>query len=364
MISNNLSNRDQNSIQAPTTFDDSIASLCWTSSTTSPQMLACTSWDSQVAVYGGFENYSGLASLQQFSPIFQIMLASGEYPYLCAGWIEGGSNSTSLLLGGIDGSVCRRDLNAERTITIGKHYDAVKGIYYIESLQFIWTISYDKTMKFWDVRSPDHSWSYNLQAKPVCANMVSDTAVVGFNNEKLLILEWRQFNNLSRNLQDHYIESPLGPNAPLSCISVTKEKMIGVGSYDGRSNLSNFHQNYDGRHKLDDILTFKAHGSDPGQHGNMSPLKTMYPVHAVELHPTDKRTYLTAGGDGDIFFWDFVKKIKLKTLSSRPIPVTAAKMSSDWKFLAYGVGYDWAKGIEGHQSVHSKLHFRYMSPNE
>jgi len=219
-------------------------------------------------------------------------------------------------------------------------------------------------MKFWDVRSPESSWSSHLPAKPVCSDLVSDTAVIGFNNEKLLILEWRHFNYVFQNLNDHYISSPLGSDSPLSSISVSKERMIGVGSYDGRSNLSTFSQMFDGRNQLSNIITFRAHGSDHRQHGNTSGLKIMYPVNAVELHPTDKKTYLTAGGDGDIIFWDIVRKNKLKTLSSRPVPVTAAKMSSNWKFLACGVGYDWAKGIEDHQSLHSKLHFRFLPSNE
>jgi len=367
MISNNFTkattNLDQNFIESPTTFNDSIASLCWTPLPENKSLLACSSWDSQVVVYSGFEEYLN----EDVDDLSEIIIETAENPYLCTGWVGGPTDSNpALLLGGIDGTVCSRSLNSNRTVILGKHDDAVKGIYRYssESHDQVWSVSYDKVIKVWDFRNPEPIMNFNLPAKPVCIDVLDDTVAIGLNNEKLLIFDIKDINQVFQNVERYYVNSPLGSGSQLSSISISKENVIGVGAYDGRSNLSTFSRKSDGTSEIENIVTFKAHKIDPGQDGNSTDLKILYPIHAVGLHPTNRKTYFTAGGDGDIIFWDLVSKNKLTTLSCRPMPVTAAKMSPDGSFLAYGVGYDWSKGIEGHQSFNSRLHFHEMQPND
>ena len=360
MISNNFTaattSLDQHFLQAPTVFNDSIASLCWTSQAHSSSLLACTSWDSQVAIYCGFEDYS---PEEEEDSIRELNVSSGEVPCLCVNWIQP-RHSPNLLLGDIGGTVWTQDITTGTRIQFGKHDDAVKNIYDWGSR--IISLSYDKTMKFWDLRSPDPVNSFPLGAQVVCSDLLDSTLAIGLSNKKLLIFHLDDFSTVLGNVDSFSIDSPLGQSSQLSSISISKENVVGIGTYDGRSNLSNIQRMSDETTKLSNIVTFKAHKIDLGQDGNTSDLKILYPIHAVGLHPQNKKTYFTAGGDGTIIFWDIALKNKLSTLSLHPTPITAAKMSPDGKFLAYGVGYDWAKGIEGSKSIKTSLNFHFMQP--
>jgi hypothetical protein len=48
-----------------------------------------------------------------------------------------------------------------------------------------------------------------------------------------------------------------------------------------------------------------------------------------------------------MFYYDLIKKEKIKEFSYSGIPVTKAKISPDGKFIAYSLGYDWSEGIWG-----------------
>mmetsp|Transcript_7763 Transcript_7763/g.7007 ORF Transcript_7763/g.7007 Transcript_7763/m.7007 type:complete len:95 (+) Transcript_7763:650-934(+) len=83
---------------------------------------------------------------------------------------------------------------------------------------------------------------------------------------------------------------------------------ISSASIDGRCNLSYLGQDNQGLPKLNNILTFKAHKVD-NAHNNQNML---FPVHAVGFHPKVKNFLYTAGGDGNLYFWDFGAKNKIK----------------------------------------------------
>ena len=81
----------------------------------------------------------------------------------------------------------------------------------------------------------------------------------------------------------------------------------------------------------------------------------LYPVHGIKFNPVSKCFVSTAGGDGCVYFWDFVRKNKISTFKFGSQPVTASELCPEGKFFAFGLGYDWAKGIEGIGSVKPKV---------
>jgi mRNA export factor len=72
---------------------------------------------------------------------------------------------------------------------------------------------------------------------------------------------------------------------------------------------------------------------------------TIYAVNAISFHPTFG-TFATAGADGAFFFWDKDYRNRLKPFTPCSAPISAASFNADGSLFAYGVSYDWSKGVE------------------
>jgi len=338
--------------EAPTTFEDAISSISWLPEDIS-STFACSSWDSKIHIYRILPLTTETSAVQDMSTLASMTI---EYPCLSIAW----ERQTNCLVGGaIDGSIYMIDYVGNSVTTIGKHNDAVKGVYFTPSNGIVCSVSHDKTMKFWDRRIPSSIFNLNLGAKAVCSDMLDFNIAIGLSNEKLLILDTATLS-VSGDISRYYIDSPLGNSSPLSAVSISKENVIGIGTSDGRSNLSNFERRDDGTTRLSNIVTFKAHKIDASN----SDMKILFPIHAVGLHPLNKNRYLTAGGDGCIYFWDIPLRSKIANISNLCTPITAAKWSPNGKYLTYGIGYDWAKGIEGSKSIKNRLIIHTTQPAE
>jgi len=81
---------------------------------------------------------------------------------------------------------------------------------------------------------------------------------------------------------------------------------FGLGSIDGRANLSNFFMQRN-QVKSNSIMTFKCHKVKEGL------TDVLYPVHDICFHPNNQASSFvsTCGGDGIIYFWDYKTKNKI-----------------------------------------------------
>jgi len=347
---------------ASTNFEDSVACLSW-GQDENPNVLLCSTWDGFVYLYHVRTQQQG--EIEIVSNIEETYSKSMVIPCISLDWQH---SAKKIIAGSIDGTIFSMDTNASEVQTIGKHDDAVKGVYYLEERNQVCSLSYDKTVKFWDMRSPEPVSSFNLGEKIVCCDFRFPLMAVGLSNQKLL------FFNVNHDLpiicgalDSHYIDSPLGDNSSLSAISLSRGSMIGIASSDGRSNISSLARDAEDVFYLEDPrFTFKAHKTDPGQNGNTSDSTILYPIHAAGFHPTCpfSYTYFTAGGDGCVNIWNRREKKKLAFWTCENAPITAAKYSPNGKLLAYAYGYDYAKGIEGSKTIKPKLHIHSTQANE
>jgi len=67
----------------------------------------------------------------------------------------------------------------------------------------------------------------------------------------------------------------------------------------------------------------------------------------IDFHPNN--TFVTAGSDGSMHFWDKDSKSRLKTGANLRSPISTARFSPDGSLLAYALGYDWSKGRLGYK---------------
>jgi len=359
MISNPLPNISNASTGAHYQEDgmDSIANICWYPSEPS-RMLAYSSWDSKIRICSTYLFHD------------TVVIETGgkftfEYPCLALAWVR---STTSLVAGFLDGTVAGIDSATGQTIrTYGKHDDVVQAVYQFgDGTNTICSVSYDSTLKLWDIRNNSNSpvQTLKLGDKAVCSDMMFPYMAIGLSNQNFHAFD---INQAIRSSNIQQLPTTLGYDSPLSDISLSKELAIGIDASSGRSALSwlKFAPHDPSIMSMDGTYCFKGHKSEPGQNGNATNLKIMYPINAVGMHPKQKDTYFTAGRDGYVHFWNITKRSRLSGFQVLgATPITKAKYSPDGVFLALGTGYDWSNGIEGEKSSRATFYIHKVRSNE
>jgi len=141
----------------------------------------------------------------------------------------------------------------------------------------------------------------------------------------------------------------------LSCISVSREDRIQVGSHDGISTVLDIQPDQDGGVYCNMKASFMPNKLASGEGGNTSDKIISYPVNAVGIHPTITNICFSAGKNGNIRFFDYIENRYLGQMTNDNAPVTDAKISACGNYLVYATGYDWSIGIEGDKSYKSQL---------
>jgi len=336
---------------------DSVANICWYPSEPS-RMLAFSTWDSKIRILSTY--------ISNGNPV----LESGgkfpfDYPCLALAWIR---PTTNLIAGFLDGTISGIDSISGRTIqTYGKHDDVVQAVYQFgDDANLFCSVSYDSTLKVWDIRNNNQQpiQTLKLGDKAVCSDMMFPYIAIGLSNQNFHAFDIYQAIRTSVVPQ---LPTTLGIDSPLSDISLSKELAIGIGSSSGRSALSwlKVAPHDPSIMSMEGTYCFKGHKSEPGQNGNTSRLKIMYPINAVGMHPKQKDTYFTAGRDGYVHFWNITKRSRLGGFQiTSGVPITKAKYSPDGVFLALATGYDWSNGIEGAKSSHTTFCIHKVRSNE
>jgi len=338
-----------------TQFEDSIANVCWFPSEPSTA-IAVSSWDSKVTIYT--VPHSNMPSTLQ-----ELTSISTEYPCLALSFL---GSSGLIITGSIDGTVAAADTSTGRiTQTFGKHDDAVQAVYTLADSQAVCSLSYDKTMKVWDVRASANQTpisTISFGEKVVCSDIAGPVIIAGLGNQQFCAFDVQCA--LQTQSVGPQLETTLGIDSPLSDVSVSKDGAIGLGSLSGRSAVSWLKPSPDGNFTMNNSYCFKGHKLDVGQDGNFSNKTIMYPINAVGVYPKNQDVYFTAGSDGGINFWNIAKKSRIGGFKWNGMPITKAKWSPDGKYLAYGIGYDWSKGIEGAKSHKTQLCIHLVQPND
>jgi len=334
---------------------DTVSSIAWIPNA-NMRMFACSDWGSKIRLYEAV-----VQSMQQ-KGIVQKACLDVEDPCLSVNWSD---DCTKIFAGCINNTVKAFDANTGQSATVGQHDAGVKDVHWIPGANTLCTLSFDKTMRFWDLRQQQPVAGYNLGLKAFCSDLYVSQQnmymVIGLQDEKILVVNIPNIQNMLNKNPLDYIDSPLGQGSQITAIGFYSDGSgIGVASHDGRANLSKLDQDAMGKIKLANVMTFKAHKTE--QQGSQPQM--LYPVHAIGFHPKSKNYVFTAGGEGNIFFWDYGQKNKITGFNYKGVPVTRAKMSPDGSLLAYSLGYDWAKGIEGYMSHKPKICAHIMQENE
>ncbi|ORZ41361.1 WD40 repeat-like protein [Catenaria anguillulae PL171] len=210
---------------------------------------------------------------------------------------------------------------------------------------FLITGSWDRTIKYWNMSTPQPVGSVQLTERVYAMDSVKQLLVVGTADRKIHIINLANPNSIFKT-----IDSPLKYQTRVITVFPSMT-CFAIGSVEGRCAI----------HYLDekdskDNFSFKCHRDTANP-------PTVYMVNDIQVHQ-GYGTFGTTGSDGAIHFWDKDARTRLKMFNQagmgQPIPCMA--LNKQGNLLAYAVSYDWSKGHEyapapGQQGQHRiRLH--------
>jgi len=339
---------------------DTVSCISWAPSGKA-STFATSSWDSRIRIYDVNLNSMSLEQKGCFD---------AESPSLTVNWHE---DEKTVFTGCADGSIKSFDLETGNPDTIGYHDGPVKDVYWLAESNALLTVSFDKTLRFWDPRQASkHVAGFQLKHQVFCSDMLFPILGLGMSKPKVMLLHLPDVQRVLGTGLDFscnfpiYLDSPLGLNTQVSSIKLFKGNTHGVavGGNDGRCNISNFHDLGARTGTVTDIhnvLTFRAQ-SQKIENGNGM---TIYPVNALGFHPNKGRNFIyTSGADGVLNFWDSQAKTRIREFRFEGVPVSQSRMDPNGNFLAYSLGYDWSRGIQGHNTHTPKIFVHVMDESE
>ncbi|EAR89676.1 poly(A)+ RNA export protein (macronuclear) [Tetrahymena thermophila SB210] len=309
-----------------------------------PQMFACSTWDGKIHIYqiAVQQNFNQIVG--QFQQVSQMQY---NEPITCIAWRGDGQ---AIYAGCGDNSVVLFNLSNGQSAKIGQHQAGIRSIFYVQQLNgAVITCSFDTTVCFWSEQNPNNPLAkIQLKGKIFAADCLFPILALGLQGEVITFINLQSnFQNLSPH-QINYIDSPLGKGSQINSIKIMcKGNGFGLGSIDGRANLGKLtpqNQNNVAGYKIDNIMTFKCHKNEEKQNNVVNQI--LYPVNSICFNPRQDQFLLTCGSDGNMYFWDFEHKNKIKSFAFNKQPISACNVSSTGQFLAYSLGYDWHMGYE------------------
>ncbi|QDS76525.1 RNA export factor gle2 [Venturia effusa] len=302
---------------------DSISDIAFSSAA---DLLAVSSWDNAVRIYeiDGSGQSQGKAMYKH------------EGPVLSVAWTRSG---TKVVSGGADKAARMLDLggnlNAPQQVAV--HDQPIKCVkmFTHQGNDMLITGSWDKTIKYWDLRSPNPAVTVTLQDRCFTMDVKDNLLVIGTAE--------RYINIVNLTVPDKFyktIQSPLKyQTRVVSCFADSSG--FAVGSIEGRCAIQYVEEKDSSLN-----FSFKCHRQpDPSNRDQ----NKVFSVNAISFHPVHG-TFSTAGSDGTFHFWDKDAKHRLKGYPEVGGQIPATAFSNSGNIFAYAVSYDWSKGYAHHSA--------------
>jgi len=304
--------------------EDSISDISFSSMS---EHLAVASWDKKVRIYeiSADGNSAGKAMFEHDGPVLSVT------------WSKDG---TKVVSGGADKQAKLFDIASGQSTQVAAHDQPIKCVRMISmpgSPEMLVTGSWDKKLKYWDLRTPNPVAEVTMQDRVYTLDVAQGLMVVGTAERYINIINLANPTAVFKTMQ-----SPLKwQTRVISCFPDASG--FAVGSIEGRCAIQYVDDKNSGMN-----FSFKCHRENPS--GNTSSTN-VFSVNAISFHPS-YGTFSTAGSDGTFHFWDKDAKHRLKGYPSvgGTIPTTA--FNRNGTIFAYAVSYDWSKGHSGNTPNH------------
>ena len=255
---------------------------------------------------------------------------------------------------GADKSARAFDLTSQQTQTVAQHDQPIRCCAFanVNNQQILVTGSWDKTVKYWDLRQQAPVVTLNCQERVYTLDVRDKLLVIGTADRYIDIVNLDKPDAFYKSIQ-----SPLKfQTRVVSCF--TDAMGFAVGSIEGRCAIQ-----YVEDKDASSNFSFKCHRETPSTGPNRD-ISNVYSVNAISFHPVHG-TFSTAGSDGTFHFWDGNAKHRLKGYPSVGGPITSTAFNRQGSVFAYAVSYDWSQGFQKNtpQNV-NKVMLHGINPDE
>ncbi|KAJ3784669.1 WD40-repeat-containing domain protein [Lentinula aff. detonsa] len=306
-------------IELPHPPSDSISSLSFAQNA---DYLAVGSWDNSVRVYE--------VSLQGHTQCKATY--THRAPVLSVCWNEEGNRIFS---GSIDNTGLMFDATTGQTTQVAQHDGPVKAVKWVNMPHagVLVTGSWDKTIKYWDIRTPSPIATVQLPERCYTLDAIYPLMVVGTAGRRILTFDLAK----SPVVFGNNVSSLMMQTRVVTCCP--DKTGFAVGGVEGRVSF-----NYIEKKNKRDNYSFKCHRQ------NSSPQKVdqslVYSVNDINFHPVHG-TFSTCGSDGTAHFWDGATRMRLKSFNRASGPIACSAFNRTGSMFACAVSYDWHKGFSG-----------------
>ncbi|KAI2083679.1 RNA export factor gle2 [Ophidiomyces ophidiicola] len=300
--------------------EDSISDLAFSSVS---DHLAVASWDKKVRIYEINEQgqSEGKALFEHQAPVLNCC------------WSPDG---TKVVGAGVDKAARMLDLagNLSNPVQVAAHDAPIRCCAMISnpgnsSQPLLITGSWDKTVKYWDLRQSTPIGSLDCQERVYTMDVKNKLLVIGTADRYINIVNLDNPGKFYKTIQ-----SPLKwQTRVVSCFADATG--FAVGSIEGRCAIQ-----YVEDKDSSSNFSFKCHRETPPNTTNIS---NVYSVNTIAFHPTHG-TFSTAGSDGTFHYWDKDAKHRLKGFPNVGGTISSSTFNSTGNIFAYAVSYDWSKG--------------------
>ncbi|KAJ5772842.1 hypothetical protein N7457_007738 [Penicillium paradoxum] len=304
--------------------------------------LAVASWDKKVRIYE--INDQGQSEGKA--------LFEHEAPVLNCCWSPDG---TKVVGAGADKAARMFDLGTGTTTQVAAHDAPIRSCHMIPNPSIggsplLITGSWDKTVKYWDLRQSTAIASVECQERVYTMDVKNKLLVIGTADRYINIINLDQPTKFYKTMQ-----SPLKwQTRVVSCFSDASG--FAVGSVEGRCAIQYVEEKDSASN-----FSFKCHRETPPASRDVC---NIFSVNSITFHPVHG-TFSTAGSDGTFHFWDKDAKHRLKGYPAVGGPITTTAFNRTGNIFAYAVSYDWSKGYSANtQQTVNKVMLHPIGPEE